>query len=86
MAELAGRGLDLSADPLELSAEDLAAIDQPTLLVSAEDSAHALRAVNAALAEALPQAELVVVPGGHLINPGHPAVREFLGRVPQSIS
>jgi hypothetical protein len=51
------------------------------LLVSAEDSPPALRAVNAALAEALPDAELVLVPGGHLINPGHPVVLAFLGRV-----
>jgi pimeloyl-ACP methyl ester carboxylesterase len=81
LAEMAGRGLDLSADPLELTADDLAVIVQPTLLVSAEDSPRALRKINAALAEALPQAELVLVPGGHLINPGHPVVLEFLGRV-----
>ena len=80
LAEIAGRGLDLSADPLELTADDLSAIDRPTLLVSAEDSPSALRAVNASLAAALPQAELVLVPGGHLINPGHPVVLDFLGR------
>jgi pimeloyl-ACP methyl ester carboxylesterase len=81
LAEMAGRGLDLSADPLELTGDDLAAISQPTLLVSAEDSPGALRRVNSALAAALPNAELVGVPGGHLINPGHPVVLEFLGRV-----
>jgi pimeloyl-ACP methyl ester carboxylesterase len=80
LAEMSGRGLDLSADPLELTADDLAVIDQPTLLVSAEDSPPALRRINAALAEALPHAEMVLVPGGHLINPAHPLVLEFLRR------
>jgi hypothetical protein len=34
--------------------------DRPTLLVSAEDSPRALHRINAALAEALPDAELVL--------------------------
>ena len=80
LAEMGGHGLDLSTDPLELTADDLAAIDRPTLLVSAEDSPRALHRINASLAEALSDAELVGVPGGHLINPGHPVVVEFLGR------
>jgi hypothetical protein len=33
------------------------------------------------LAEALPNAETVLVTGGHLINPAHPAVLDFIGRV-----
>jgi pimeloyl-ACP methyl ester carboxylesterase len=78
VAEMGGRGLDLSADPLKLSADDLRAIDRPTLLVSAQDSPTALSRVNAALAEALPHAELVEVSGGHLINPAHPVVLEFI--------
>jgi pimeloyl-ACP methyl ester carboxylesterase len=81
LAEINGRGLDLSADPLMLTADDLAAIDRPTLLVSAEDSPRMLHTVNASLAEALPDAELVRVTGGHLINPGHPVVLKFIGRV-----
>ena len=81
LAEMGGHGLDLSADPLEVTANDLAAIDRPTLLVSAEDSPRVLRTVNASLAEGLPDAELVEVTGGHLIHPAHPAVLEFLGRV-----
>jgi hypothetical protein len=36
--------------------------------------------VNDRLAEALPDTEKVLVTGGHLINPAHPAVLDFLGR------
>jgi pimeloyl-ACP methyl ester carboxylesterase len=81
VAETRGRGLDLSAEPLDLSAEELAAIGQPTLLVSAQDSPEALRRVNDGLASALPRAEHAIVGGGHLINPAHPAILDFLGRV-----
>jgi hypothetical protein len=37
--------------------------------------------VNDRLAEALPHAATVLVPGGHLIHPAHPVVLEFIGRV-----
>lgn len=78
LAEIRGVGLDLSAQPLHLSAAQLAGIDARTLIVSAEDSPAVLRLVNDRLAEALPRAEKVLVPGGHLIDPAHPAVLEFL--------
>ncbi len=78
LAEIRGRGLDLSADPLGLSTEDLAEIGPPTLIVSAEDSPAVLRRVNDRLAASLPQAEKVLVSGGHLIHPAHPAVLEFV--------
>lgn len=80
LAEMRGRGLDLSAQPLTLSVDDLAAIGQPTLLVSSEDSPEVLRRVNGRLAEAMPQSEEVLVPGGHLIDPAHPSVLDFLAR------
>ncbi|HSN35833.1 MAG TPA: alpha/beta hydrolase, partial [Arthrobacter sp.] len=80
LAEIRGDGLDLSENPPALGPDELASVSQPTLLVSAEDSPEALRRVNSRLAELLPMAETVWVPGGHLINPAHPAVLDFLGR------
>ncbi|HVE63020.1 MAG TPA: hypothetical protein VNB94_04380 [Mycobacteriales bacterium] len=38
LAEIRGKGLDLSEEPLDVSIEELAGIGQPTLIVSAEDS------------------------------------------------
>lgn len=78
LAEMRGRGLDLSDEPLDLDKDDLAAIDQPTLLVSSEDSPDALRRINDRLAETLPNAEPALVPGGHLIHPAHPVVLDFI--------
>jgi pimeloyl-ACP methyl ester carboxylesterase len=80
LAEIRGVGLDLSARPLVLSADELAAMAQPTLLVSSEDSPHVMRRVNDSLAGALPNTEHVIVPGGHLINPADPAVLDFVDR------
>jgi pimeloyl-ACP methyl ester carboxylesterase len=80
LAETRGRGLDLSEEALELTQRDLAVMAQPTLLVSAEDSPEVLRRINDRLAEALPQAEKVLVTGGHLINPADTAVLDFLAR------
>lgn len=81
LAEIRGQGLDLSEEPLDLSGNELARIGQPALIVSSEDSPEALRRVNDRLAEALPNAEKVLVAGGHLIYPAHPAVLDFVGRV-----
>ncbi|RNL52976.1 alpha/beta hydrolase [Arthrobacter oryzae] len=81
LAEINGHGMDLSEDALELSEAELAAIRQPTLIVSAENSPEACRLVNARLTGALPRTRTVVVTGGHLINPAHPAVLDFLDRI-----
>src|SRR5690606_21003946 len=81
LAEMRGHGLDLSAQPLTLSLDALAAIRQPTLLVSAEDSPEALRRVNDRRAEAMPNTQAVLVPGGHIIDPAHASVLDFLGRI-----
>ena len=78
MAEMRGTGLDLSAEPLDLNDDELGAIDQPTLLVSSEDSPDVLRRINDRLAEALPHVETALVPGGHLIHPAHPVVLDFI--------
>ncbi|MGH3457218.1 alpha/beta fold hydrolase [Aeromicrobium sp.] len=81
LAEMRGTGLDLSAEPLDLSDDELAAMERPTLLVSSEDSPDVLRRVNDRLAEALPNAETALVPGGHLIHPAHPVVLGFVDRL-----
>jgi pimeloyl-ACP methyl ester carboxylesterase len=74
LAELRGRALDLTA-------QELAVIEQPTLIVSAKDSPEAFRRVDGVLAEALPNCETVVVEGGHFISPAHPAVLDFVDRI-----
>jgi pimeloyl-ACP methyl ester carboxylesterase len=81
LAEIAGQGLDLSEEPLDLSRDELAEIRQPALIVSSEDSPEVFRRVNDRLAEALPHSEKVLVAGGHVINPAHPAVIDFVGRI-----
>jgi pimeloyl-ACP methyl ester carboxylesterase len=81
LAELRGQGLDLSAHPLDLSTEEIAGIGQPTLILSSEDSPQVFRLLNDRLAERLPHAEKVLVRGGHLINPAHPAVVDFVRRL-----
>lgn len=80
LAEVRGRGLDLSGAPLELSKAQTANIRQPTLIVTGEDSPEALHAVNRRLAELLPNTETALVPGGHLIDPAGPTVLDFLHR------
>lgn len=81
LAELRGHGLDLSQDPARLGEDELAGIRRPALVISAEDSPKAFRLVNDRLAGALPYVESVRVPGGHLINPAHPAVLSFIDEV-----
>jgi pimeloyl-ACP methyl ester carboxylesterase len=74
LAELRGRRLDLTA-------QEMAEVDQPTLIVSAKDSPEAFRRVDGVLVEALPNCETVVVEGGHFISPAHTAVLEFVDRI-----
>lgn len=81
VAEMHASGLDLSDDPLALSAQELTAIACPTLLVSSEQGPEACWLVNDRLQQALPHAETVMVSGGHLVHPAHPLVLEFLDRV-----
>ena len=81
LAEIKGHGMDLSEDALELNEDELAGIRRPALIVSAEDSLKACRLVNARLSGALPFTHAVLVAGGHLINPAHPAVLDFVDRI-----
>jgi pimeloyl-ACP methyl ester carboxylesterase len=81
LAEIRGRGLDLSAEPFTPAPAALAALPQPTLVLSALDSYDAARAVDDRLVAAIPRARHVVVPGDHLIHPAHPAVLAFVSDV-----
>lgn len=64
-------------------AERLRRVTCPVLVVAAEGSPPSFRSVSEDLARALPDARLVIVPGGHLITPAEPQVvayiREVLG-------
>ena len=66
---------------LDVSAEQLASIDRPTLLVGAKDSSPEFAEVTRLMAEAMPSARVEWVEGGHLINPAHPAVLDFVDDV-----
>lgn len=81
LAEMRGHGLDLSADPFHPTDEQLHAVRVPVLVVSGEDSFDVARAVDERLVAAIPGARHEVVPGGHLIDPAHPVVRQFVGEV-----
>jgi pimeloyl-ACP methyl ester carboxylesterase len=66
---------------LAVSADELGTIAQPTLLVGAKDSLPEFVEVTNLMAEAMPQAKVEWVEGGHLINPAHPSVLEFVDDV-----
>ena len=73
--------LSATAPGFEMSEDELRSITQPTLIVSAKDSPEAFRRVSSRMAELLPNCETVRVEGGHLVNPAHPEVLEFIDRV-----
>ena len=66
---------------LDADAEALAGVEQPVLLVGAADSRPELREPTEALAKAMPAARLVVVEGGHLIDPAGPEVLGFVSEL-----
>ncbi len=66
---------------LDVSAEQLGTIVQPTLLVAGKDSPSAFAEVTNLTAAAMPSATVEWVEGGHLISPAHPAVLRFIDRV-----
>ena len=72
---------ELRGGPLDVNAEQLGSIDQPTLLVAGEDSPPAFEDVTNLVAAAMPTAKVEWVEGGHLINPAHPAVLGFVDEV-----
>ncbi len=73
-AEFRGRWLEISED-------ELRSITQPTLVVSAADSPEAFHRVDARMAALIPDCVIARVDGGHLVNPAHPAVLDFVERV-----
>jgi pimeloyl-ACP methyl ester carboxylesterase len=72
---------ELRGGPLEPTEAQLRSLSQPTLLVTAADSAPIYADVTEALAAVIPQARVERVAGGHVINPAHPAVLAFVDEV-----
>ena len=66
---------------LDVGAEQLGTIAQPTLIVAARDSPPVLADATAAVAAAMPRARLEWVDGGHLISAAHPVVLGFVDEV-----
>jgi pimeloyl-ACP methyl ester carboxylesterase len=62
----------------EPSAQDLADLEAPTLLLSAEDSPRPFRAADDELAARIPGVTRRVLGGDHLIDPASPEVLAFL--------
>jgi pimeloyl-ACP methyl ester carboxylesterase len=66
----------------DLTAQQLAGVDQPTLLVAGEESLQpGFDEVTSAMAAAMPAARVEWVEGGHLVNPADPVVLAFLDEV-----
>jgi esterase len=66
---------------LHADAGRLGAIVQPTLIVEAEDSPPAFAELTRLIAGAIPSATLERVEGGHVIDPAHPVVLDFIDEV-----
>ncbi|MGH3135648.1 MAG: alpha/beta fold hydrolase [Gaiellaceae bacterium] len=66
---------------LDVGAEQLDTIVQPTLLVAAEGSPPAFAELTKLIAAAMPSARLERVEGGHAIDPAHPVVLAFVDEV-----
>ncbi len=80
LAELRGKGLDLSAGPRRFTRDELAAIEMPVLVVSAQESPAPLRRVADRLSARLPDVRMARVAGGHFIDPAAPPVLAFIDR------
>lgn len=66
----------------EVGVAQLATIDRPTLLVAAKESLQpGYGEVTDRMAAAMPSARVAWVEGGHLIDPAHPVVLDFLDEV-----
>jgi esterase len=65
----------------DVTAEQLATIEQPTLFVAARDSVFDYAETADAVAAAIPSARVEWVDGGHAINPAHPVVLAFVDEV-----
>jgi pimeloyl-ACP methyl ester carboxylesterase len=65
----------------DVTAEQLATIDRPTLFVAARDSVFDYAETAGVVAGAMPQARVEWVEGGHAIDPAHPVVLAFVDEV-----
>jgi pimeloyl-ACP methyl ester carboxylesterase len=65
----------------DVTVEQLAAIEQPTLFVGANDSVFDYRETADVLAAAMPAVRVEWVEGGHAIDPAHPVVLDFVDEV-----
>jgi esterase len=65
----------------DVTAEQLATIEQPALFVGATDSVFDYRETADVLAAAMPDARVEWVEGGHAIDPAHPVVLAFVDDV-----
>jgi pimeloyl-ACP methyl ester carboxylesterase len=77
----AGSSAAVWADAIEVLAEQLGTIAQPTLLVASKQSPPAFAKATKLMAAAMPSARIEWVEGGHLIHPAHPAVLGFVDEV-----
>jgi pimeloyl-ACP methyl ester carboxylesterase len=75
---------DLEGEWLRRDTAALAVIDQPVLLVGATDSPPEFRDPNEVMAQALPNARLALIGGGHLIDPTAPEALTFIKEILQS--
>jgi pimeloyl-ACP methyl ester carboxylesterase len=64
-----------------LAADDLGRVQVPVLVVGAEESPPAFRAIVEGLVDELPNAQALLVEGGHLISPDDVDVLRFLDGV-----
>lgn len=65
----------------EATPAELGRIDVPTLLVAGRSSPWALRITTERLADLMPRSRLVLVEGGHMIDPAGPEVLAFIREV-----
>ena len=65
----------------DVTSEQLATIDRPTLFVGAKDSVFDYAETAEAVAAAMPVARVEWVEGGHVISPAHPVVLGFIDGV-----
>jgi pimeloyl-ACP methyl ester carboxylesterase len=68
----------------QADAATLATIQQPVLLLAAADSPPEFRQATEALEDALPNARLSLICGGHMIDPAAPEVLAFVEEILES--
>jgi pimeloyl-ACP methyl ester carboxylesterase len=66
---------------LDVTADELRAIEQPTLIVAGADSPPVFADAAELVAAAIPASRVAWVEGGHIINPAHPSVLAFVDDV-----